>query len=262
VRVPWLADVLRTAGLDVVEEAGWHGRGVELSGVSGLIGHHTACGPSGDCPSTYILTHGRPDLAGPLAQIQLCRSGEIHVIADGKANHAGDGSWPGIKGNADTLCIEAENTGLNTEVWPAVQMDVYVRAVAAVFNYLKLPAERFCTHYEWAEPTGRKIDPRGPWAGGGDWWGGQTDINKANADAFRARVENLLGDDMTPAQEAKIDKLQKTLDDFFGINANGTARDIRAKIDANYIALYGADHPDLPAGQLKALVDGTKPDVR
>lgn len=262
-RVTWLADVLRAAGLTVVEEPGWKGRGVELTGVDGLVGHHTACGPHGDCPSTSILIHGRgaPNpLPGPLAQLQLCRSGIFRTIADGKANHAGAGSWPGIRGNTDCLGIEAENMGDGIDIWPAVQMDAYARGVAAIFAHLGLPADRFCAHYEWATPKGRKIDPRGPWNGGGDWYSGGTTATR-NADTFRSRVRALLeeDDDMTPAQEAKIDKLQSTLDQFFGLNADGTARDIRAKIDANYIALYGKDHPDLPAGQLAALAAGTAP---
>ena len=63
--------------------------------------------------------------------------------------------------------------------------------------------------------------------------------------------------DMTPTQEAKLDKVLKTLDDYFGIGPQG-AKDIRAKIDANYIGLYGDDHDDLVAGrvlQLEASMD-------
>lgn len=62
------------------------------------------------------------------------------------------------------------------------------------------------------------------------------------------------GDDMTPAQEAKIDHLQATLDGYFGIDkTTGKALDIRAKIDANYIGLYGDDHADLVAGRVLSL---------
>ena len=67
-------------------------------------------------------------------------------------------------------------------------------------------------------------------------------------------------DDMfTDADRALVTETRDLLKQYFGLNPDGTAKDIRAKIDANYIALYGTDHPELPAGQLKALVEGTKP---
>jgi hypothetical protein len=252
-----LADVLRAAGLTVVEEPGWHGRGVELASVSGIVGHHTACGPSGDCPSTSTLIHGRLDLAGPLCQLQLCRSGHYHCIADGKANHAGDGSWPGMKPNtnSDSIGIEAENMGDNIDVWPAVQMDAYARGVTAILAHLGLGAERFCTHYEWTRASGRKIDPRGPWQGGGDWYSGGTSTTR-NADSFRAVVRLLLeGDDMTAEEHALLVKAaddaaycRHILDDV-----------LRVKVDAIYVDTHGTDHPELLAGMVKELVDGTKP---
>ncbi len=47
------------------------------------------------------------------------------MIAAGRANHAGPGSWLGIEnGNGSFIGIEAENTGLsNDQPWPEVQMD-------------------------------------------------------------------------------------------------------------------------------------------
>lgn len=77
-------------------------------------------------------------------------------------------------------------------------------------------------------------------------------------DSYLAQVRAFLEGDSVTVDEA-CDKILARLDELFGIDDNGQARDIRAKIDANYIALYGADHPELPAGQLRALVDGTAP---
>lgn len=255
-RVTWLADVLRAAGLIVVEEPGWKGRGVDLTGVDGLVGHHTACGPTGDCPSTSILIHGRPELAGPLAQLQLCRSGIFHTIADGKANHAGAGSWPGIRGNTDCLGIEAENMGDGIDVWPAIQMDAYVRGVAAIFAHVGLPADRFCAHYEWATPKGRKIDPRGPWNGGGDWYSGGTTITR-NADTFRARVRALLEEDDMYTDEDRARDVKAAEDAAY--NRHLLDDIFRPKLDAIYVDTHGDDHADLLAGRVKALADGTKP---
>jgi hypothetical protein len=257
-RVTWLPDVLRAAGLEVVEEPGWRGRGKEMSGLLGIIGHHTACGPVGNCPSTHILINGRPDLPGPLAQLQLCRSGHYHCIADGKANHAGAGAWHSIAtaiGNAGLLGIEAENQGNGSDWWPYVQMDAYVRGVAAILAHVRLPANRFATHYEWATPAGRKVDPRGPWEGGGDWWSGGNTATR-NADTFRTRVRALLeGDDMTAEEHALLVKAandaaycRHILDDV-----------LRVKVDAIYVDTHAQDHPELLAGMVRELVDGTKP---
>jgi hypothetical protein len=264
-RATWLPEVLRAAGLEVVEEPGWRGRGKEMTGVLGIIGHHTACGPVGNCPSTHILINGRPDLPGPLAQLQLCRSGHFHMIADGKANHAGAGAWHSIAtaiGNAGLLGIEAENQGNGSDWWPAVQMDAYVRGVAAILAHVRLPADRFAAHYEWARPAGRKIDPRGPWEGGGDWYSGGSSLTR-NADTFRARVAALLqgDDDMTPAQEAKLDKVLKLLDDYFGVDGAGQAKDIRKKIDQTFIHVSAADHRDLLPGRVKAIDKKLNPDA-
>src|SRR5262249_58950533 len=109
----WLADVLRSANLPVVEEHGWENRGRrDLISPAGVICHHTAGPATGDAPSLNTVIHGRADLAGPLAQLLLARDGTYHVIAAGTANHAGAGKWQGITdGNGRFIGIEAENTG-------------------------------------------------------------------------------------------------------------------------------------------------------
>jgi hypothetical protein len=59
--------------------------------------------------------------------------------------------------------------------------------------------------------------------------------------------------DMTPAQEKKLDAVLTFLNDTFGVDAAGQAKDIRLKIDKNYIGLYGDDHADMVAGRVLAL---------
>src|SRR5689334_16619199 len=110
----WLPDVLAVAGQHVVLESNWETRGHgDMADVKGVLCHHTAGPKSGDAPSLPTVIAGRPDLAGPLAQLFLSRSGTWHVVAAGKAWHAGRGSWNGIiDGNAHLIGIEAENTGL------------------------------------------------------------------------------------------------------------------------------------------------------
>ena len=118
-RAPWLADALRAEGVKVVEEPGWRDRGSATFNPKGVICHHTAGPAKGDAPSLGVCINGRPGLPGPLCQIVLARSGTAHVIASGRANHAGLGGWRGLEGNTSVFGIEAENTGLG-EPWPPV----------------------------------------------------------------------------------------------------------------------------------------------
>lgn len=153
-RVPWLADVLRGAGLTVIETSGWKGRGRDLTGVSGVIWHHTATGPgTSDAAVDSLLINGRQDLPGPLCQLGLDRGGRFHVIADGKGNHNGYGTW----GN-NSIGIEAFNSGVG-EPWPSGQVDAYVAGTRAILTHLGLPLDRMLGHKE-SDP-GRKIDPAG-----------------------------------------------------------------------------------------------------
>lgn len=158
----WLADVLRSAGLKVVEQPGWKERGRgDFTAIRGVVCHHTAGSLKGNAPSLGVVTNGREGLPGPLSQLVLGRDGTYFVVASGKSNHAGPGKWQGvIAGNSQMIGIEAENTGLtNDQPWPAVQMDAYVRGVAAILKQIKADAVMACGHKEYALPKGRKSDP-------------------------------------------------------------------------------------------------------
>lgn len=162
----WLADVLRGAGLAVVESPGWETRGHGVPGpILGVLLHHTAGPASGNYPSLPVVRDGRPGLAGPLANLGLARDGTWYVIAGGVAWHAGAGSipWiPGDQGNQHLIGVEAESTGIlvgGRADWTPAQLNSYPRGVAALLAHLNLPASRAIGHREWA-PT-RKIDPAG-----------------------------------------------------------------------------------------------------
>lgn len=181
----WLPGVLLEAGLKVAEEPGWESRGVgEMGDVAGVICHHTAGPRNGVMPSLRTLRDGRSDLRGPLAQIGLGRDGTCFIIAAGRCNHAGAGSWQGItSGNSRFIGIEAENTGgADDTPWPDVQMQAYQHAVAAILRHIGRPATFCAGHKEYALPTGRKPDP---------------DFDMV---AFRAAVASIL-DGSTPAPD-------------------------------------------------------------
>lgn len=154
-----LADACRASGLRVVEEPAWRTRGHgPMTAVRGLMWHHTAGPRSGNMPSLTVLRDGRPGLEGPLSQLGLARDGTVHVIAAGKAYHAGSGEWPGLTGNSDCIGIEAESVGDGTD-WTPQQRDAMPRLSKALCARYRVPTTRVIAHREWA-PT-RKIDPAG-----------------------------------------------------------------------------------------------------
>lgn len=159
-RLLWLAEDCLSAGLKVVQVAGWQGRGEEFPSIPNtVLCHHTATpkAAKGDLPTQKILVSGRPDLSGPLCQVALGRNGTVYIVASGKANHAGKGAWRGITSSAQTIGVEAEHDGVSP--WPAKQYDAYVQLVAVLLRGLGQKADRCCGHREWALPAGRKTDP-------------------------------------------------------------------------------------------------------
>jgi hypothetical protein len=197
-RADFLYDVLKDAGLDVIAVQGWKTRGGELASIDAVLWHHDAIKGTGDMPSLSLLVGGRrtpTPVPGPLCQLALGRSGKWYVIAAGKANHAGPGSWGPVERSNRTIGIEAANDGIG-EPWPDAQVDSYVEGTAAILKHLGLTANAMCGHKEWATPRGRKIDP----------W-------NLNMTEMRQRVQwamNIEGDDdMTPEQAAELDAIGK-----------------------------------------------------
>ncbi len=157
----WLADVLWSADLSVEETPGWKTRGRgEMVAVKGILVHHTAGAMKGDRPSLNLVLNGRPDLAGPLSQLFLTRAGVWVVLAAGRCNHAGAGSWQGITaGNSNFLGVEAENAGVPADPWPTTQMIAYERGCAAILKHIGADDVMVAGHREYALPRGRKVDP-------------------------------------------------------------------------------------------------------
>jgi hypothetical protein len=149
-----MADRLRAYGLKVVEVAGWQTRGSSEFHPRGSIDHHTAGGLSGNAPSLGICTNGRSDLPGPLCHVLIGRDNTCYVIASGRANHAGTGSYAGVTGNSNVYGVEHENTGTGSEPWREDQRVTAAKVHAALLNWKRNGF--VCQHKEWA-PT-RKID--------------------------------------------------------------------------------------------------------
>lgn len=155
-RVDWLADAFRQAGLDVVEYGSWAGHGRSLSRVEAVIVHDTVTTDSWSDPSVAkLLRDGRSGLPGPLAQTGPDRDGRQWVIADGRCNHNGYGTHGNNTVGIETFC--AGGMAGREEPWNAAQYESNVVAAAVILKRCGLPASRVLGHKE-ADPR-RKIDP-------------------------------------------------------------------------------------------------------
>ncbi|MGW3604282.1 golvesin C-terminal-like domain-containing protein [Micromonospora sp. NPDC005161] len=161
--VPWLVDVLRAAGVQVVVEGDWLNRMRPGSfDPIGVLWHHTAStsSASNPHPALGICINGRPDLAGPLCQALVDYNGVFHVISAGRCNHAGvsGGSGPIPSGDGNTLMIgwEIDYNGVNQEM-TAAQYNASIAATAAVLTRLGRDSSYARGHRETS--TSGKIDP-------------------------------------------------------------------------------------------------------
>lgn len=162
-----LAAVAERTGYPV--HAAWVTGHGTMGEIMGCMLHHTATPnsymPHADIPTLKILREGRSDLAGPLCNYGLARSGAIWLITDGLGWHAGKGEYRGVTlGATHFLGIEAENggRGADKDPWPDAQLDAYQRLVASILHE---KGDKDTTwdirHARWALPAGRKTDTAG-----------------------------------------------------------------------------------------------------
>lgn len=138
----------------------------------GVMVHHTAMRGSG----LGVIQGGRPGLQGPLANLNLTRSGVWNVVSEGVAWHAGKGSGRVLtevradkappsdareRGLVDTttgnpyfIGVEVDNDGVG-EPYPFVQLESLARGCAALCAAHGWSANRVIHHREW---TARKPD--------------------------------------------------------------------------------------------------------
>src|SRR5687767_85957 len=126
-------------GKDLLPYTGWTTRGSSTFNPQASVNHHTAGPATGVLPSLNVLLFGRPDVPGPLCNAALDRLSRIHLIAAGKANHAGLGSWQGISGNSNCWGLEVEHIGYPSELVTDEQWDAMHRWHAACCDYSNFP---------------------------------------------------------------------------------------------------------------------------
>src|SRR5699024_4989900 len=86
------------------------------------------------------------------------RDGTVYLVAAGLSYHAGRVRSNSYS-NSHSIGIEAENTGLSNDPWPAHQIDAYAKLCKALCKEFGLSTSRVLGHREVCSPVGRKSDP-------------------------------------------------------------------------------------------------------
>ncbi|TXS04662.1 N-acetylmuramoyl-L-alanine amidase, partial [Streptomyces sp. adm13(2018)] len=181
-----LVDALRAEGVKVVEHPGWRTNNRNHVGkwgpVYGSMLHHTVTPKT--MSAVPMCFNGTGDLPGPLCHGVIRRDGTVHLVGNGRANHAGggdprvldavvaesygtrppaptehQGSAGAVDGNAHFYGWECENLGDGKDPWPAAQVEAMVRVSAALSRAHKWTEKSTIGHLEWSD---WKSDPKGP----------------------------------------------------------------------------------------------------
>lgn len=180
-----LVAALRAEGVTVVEHPGWRTHNRNHVGawgpVTGVIIHHTVS--AGTANSVEMCFDGYEGLPGPLCHGVIAKDGSVHLVGNGRANHAGGGDpsvlqavisetygdrppaprahqgSPGaVDGNSRFYGFECVNLGNGTDPWPPAQLDAIERVSAALCRAHGWGARSVIGHKEWSD---WKDDPRG-----------------------------------------------------------------------------------------------------
>ncbi|MFC8271674.1 peptidoglycan-binding protein [Streptomyces sp. NPDC057271] len=180
-----LLSALRAEGVTVVEHDGWRTHNRNHVGawgpVNGVMIHHTVS--SGAASSVELCYNGYSGLPGPLCHGVITKDGTVHLVGNGRANHAGggdpsvlqavitetygtrppapqehQGSSGAVDGNSRFYGFECVNLGDGADPWPAAQLDAIERVSAAICRAHGWGAKSVIGHLEWSD---WKSDPRG-----------------------------------------------------------------------------------------------------
>jgi len=188
-----LVQILRAEGLTVHEVRNWRTHNRNTKGpwgpVNGVMIHHTVT--SGTDASVKICYNGYSGLPGPLCHGVIDKKGEIHLVGNGRANHAGLGDSDVLRavvnetklphdneadtdGNRHFYGFECINLGDGKDPWPEAQKEAIEKVSAAI-----------CRHHGWSE---RSV------IGHKEWQPGKQDPRGFTMDGMRKRIaERLAG---------------------------------------------------------------------
>lgn len=172
-----LVDILRAEGLTVHEVRSWRTHNRNSKGpwgpVNGVMIHHTVT--SGTEASVNICYNGYSGLPGPLCHGVIDKKGHVHLVGNGRANHAGLGDGDVLRavinetklppdneadtdGNRHFYGFECVNLGDGKDPWPEAQKEAIEKVSAAICRHHGWSERSVIGHKEW-QPG--KQDPRG-----------------------------------------------------------------------------------------------------
>ncbi|MFF7401415.1 peptidoglycan-binding protein [Streptomyces murinus] len=188
---PKLLEVLRAEGLTVHEVRDWRHHNRNTKGpwgpVNGVMIHHTVT--SGTENSVDICYDGYSGLPGPLCHGVIDKEGHVHLVGNGRANHAGLGdsdvlravvnettlphdNEADVDGNRHFYGFECVNLGDGKDPWPEAQKEAIEKVSAAI-----------CRHHGWSE---RSV------IGHKEWQPGKQDPRGFTMDGMRGRIADRL----------------------------------------------------------------------
>jgi len=175
--------ILRAEGVTVVEHRDWRNHNRNHKGpwgpVHGTVLHHTVS--RGDS-SIDLCYDGYSELPGPLCHGVITKDGRVHLVGNGRTNHAGGGdpnvlqaviderynerppvpqvgNATGVDGNRHFYGFECVNMGDGKDTWPEAQVEAMVRVSAAISRFYRWTEKSVIAHREWSRD---KSDPSGP----------------------------------------------------------------------------------------------------
>lgn len=172
-----MVEILRAEGLTVHEVRNWRTHNRNSKGpwgpVNGVMIHHTVT--SGTDASVDICYNGYSGLPGPLCHGVIDKKGHVHLVGNGRANHAGLGDGDVLRaviderslpadneadtdGNRHFYGFECVNLGDGEDPWPEAQKEAIEKAAAAICRHHGWTEKSVIGHKEW-QPG--KQDPRG-----------------------------------------------------------------------------------------------------
>ncbi|MFI1394708.1 N-acetylmuramoyl-L-alanine amidase [Streptomyces sp. NPDC020681] len=263
-----LLKALRDEGLAVVEVGSWRTNNRNHKGpwgpVHGVMIHHTVT--SGTANTVSLCYNGHSALPGPLCHGVIDKAGKVHLVGNGRANHAGLGDDDVLRavvaetalpadneantdGNRAFYGFECINLGDGKDPWPAAQLEAIEKASAALCRVHGWSQRSVIGHLEW-QPG--KVDPRG-----------------FTMSSMRSRIGARLAgppeeEDMTPEQARQLKELheqrrvapwtykgktQPTRDAFdFLVDTDTTVKEIASRVS-------GASSVELTDAQVAAIAD-------
>ncbi|MFF7768576.1 peptidoglycan-binding protein [Streptomyces massasporeus] len=172
-----LVEILRAEGVTVHEVRSWRTHNRNSKGpwgpVNGVMIHHTVT--SGTASSVDLCYDGHANLPGPLCHGVIDKKGHVHLVGNGRANHAGLGDSDVLRavinesklpadneadtdGNRHFYGFECINLGNGRDPWPEAQKEAIERVSAAICRHHGWSERSVIGHKEW-QPG--KVDPRG-----------------------------------------------------------------------------------------------------